>query len=107
MGNRGTTGKACRYSQMLCYHIHVIVATLDVRAGVRRQKSSDGRPPPKWLRNILAAMDPEWLHHLLHDTTAWCNDVISTCSPKLGTENGTVIYDMWSPEDTSTLGQLM
>ena len=42
-----TTGRACRYSQMICYHLQVIVATLDVRAGWKRQQSGDGKPPPK------------------------------------------------------------
>ena len=99
MDENRTTGSANRYGQMICYHLQIIVATLDIRSGVRKLQASGGRPPPRWLQKILAGMDPTWLHHLLHDTSAFISDMVSTCSPTLGKNNGTIIYDMWSPED--------
>ena len=100
MNAERTTSSANRYGQMLCYHLQIIVATLDVRSGVRQLQKNGGRPPPKWLRKILNGMDPTWLHHLLHDTSAFISDITSTCNPSHGKDNGTIIYSMWSPEDT-------
>ncbi len=85
------------YGMNICFHLQVLVASLDVRSAVAKFRTDIDHRPSKWLRRLLSAMHPAFLDHLLYHFDLWCCDISTIAS---GGANRSILYSMWTRSDS-------
>ena len=85
-----------RYAMLICFHLQIIVASLDIRATRSHWLSNYRHRPAQWFRMIHAGIHPDWIRLILNDLGQWSTIVGRLSS---AAQDGSIIYAMWSLSD--------